>query len=397
MLGFVLGVVTGLMLVLPYLNLFGAPVAYTATLSIFIVGIVLSKKPIPGYGKFLIFLLPVAYIYFVGFMNGNFDPVSVILRNGIFLIAAMNLLMHIVNNNVLTKFLLGLGLVALVNSSVAIMQYYDVAGARYASLAFLQLYDAGDLMEQFVESTGLRVFGLQPASHIFAYTSSFLTSVFLLALLFYKSYARLLIASLIFISLVLAYSVFLSAQRTAFWPLLIPFGYVFYRLLLRSHSRVIGVFFALTLIALAIWLSGSDEVFDESVMARLFEGFGQTSADQVRASTWDAAYAIISADPLFGTGYKSANLDVGIHNAFLNGWAILGIFWVLLFTFPFIWFSFRTLHGKSVPQRVIAVSILSILFLNMMFHSYVPTLNDIVFFIALSLLIVFQKFARKAS
>jgi multisubunit Na+/H+ antiporter MnhF subunit len=88
---------------------------------------------------------------------------------------------------------------------------------------------------------------------------------------------------------------------------------------------------------------------------------------------------------------------VGIHNALLNGWAMLGIFWLLFFTFPFIGFAFRSLYRKNLPQRIVAVSILAIIFLNMMFHSYVPTLNDVVFYIALSMLIVLQKFAKEVS
>jgi hypothetical protein len=102
------------------------------------------------------------------------------------------------------------------------------------------------------------------------------------------------------------------------------------------------------------------------------------ASDAERAASWIEGWRVLEEDPYLGMAYGSYGGRVGIHNAFLGGWARYGMPWLVLVGAAIVltcWY-FLVARTASLQARISAVMFVGIMLANALFHTSAPTLND---------------------
>ena len=380
---FLLGCSSGSVVILPHVKWGPIPITYVTCALLFALGLLLLPKTRRRYSlSFLWLSAPAAYIALLGVFMDGIDPSQVLARNLSALLAGLILICFVRDRRSLQAALLGLSVPVLMNVSAALAQSFDFGGLGSFVAGMADMVGQDD-DEDISDVAGFRIYGLQGKAHVFAYNMALIGVMFLLAVPYIHSrMARTLCLST---ALLCGFAVFLSAQRSAFWPLVFAYAVLGATMLLQRGHR--GKLVAGSALAIAVgflfYFSGNISE-SNSAVARLYTGFGEQGGDFVRAASWSAAEDVIFMDPWFGRAFFHYAQGIGIHNAFLGGWARFGVFWLISFLAIVSLHLIRLARQIPVYLKIGEVCILGLLAGNYFFHSQIPTFNDMIFYISLA-------------
>ncbi len=392
-----LGISTSLVIILPYIKVYDLPLAYVMCITIF----ALSYFFLKIRGNFVskssfILTFPVLYIAIIGLALETGNVLQILSRNGVSFICALGMIYFIRDRDLLMRFMAGFSILVIINVMVAFGQFFDIFDLRLVTLTLIKLSGADYVPDEAeILFSSFRIPGLQIAAHIFAYNAAIISLMFFVTSILTPKKNKYLFIYFLIISIACATVVLLSAQRTSFWPMILALvGALIFRFQAKDMRYSMFIVIALALVGFSAFSAVQS---DFSVTGRLLSSAGEQSSDSIREATWEAAIKVIEEDPWFGRAYDRYQGVNGIHNGFLNGWAMFGLPWLILFTGGLGYYMYRIRRHLRGEEKFLFYSFVLIIFANMGFHTMVPSLNDVIYFPALAYASMFQRWSQSDS
>jgi hypothetical protein len=379
-LAFSLGIAVGLVLTVPQIRPFGIPVAYAMLVAVLLWSSLHGLRvPPPVPPLIAVWAVPVAYAVAHDVSVAAGETLQLFVRNAVALGAAWLLVVTMRDYRRGMATLAGLGLVMLVDSGVGIGQ---ALGAEWAVLAALPFASEEINAEVLGGQSVTRSWGIHAYRHMYAYTVSlwvFATFAWLACAPSTRSRLKPLVVLSLLVGVV---ALVLSGQRSAVGSVLASMVVVVL-VMVRSNPRALAALLTLGLLAVAAGLAlFADEA--PAALQRLLSGV-DVASDAERAASWIEGWRVLEEDPYLGMAFGSYGGRIGIHNAFLGGWARYGLPWLAVVALAVVltcWY-FLVASKASLPARVAALMFVGIMLANAMFHTSAPTLNDMPFLILL--------------
>jgi O-antigen ligase len=388
---FLLGVAVSMVMFIPAFSLGGFPLGYMAIITILLFSLFKRKlqNPFVRYPLLLVWILPITYVLVYSAISQSPNFIQVAARSSMPMLCVLVMVIHIHKEEEFMWFMLGMLPLGTLNAFVALGQYFNYSKIVNFGLIFI---DEKQLNLWEVTEGRARVWGIMLRSHIFAYAQALWTFIGFWTLLIFKKDLKWNIFSLLLIGVFImsCMSVYASGQRTAIWVLFPALLLLF--AMTKGINKTVIVLFAAIVIVFFIDVSEFThrQAFTSRVMA--LPSFGSEDA---RIESWRIAWDVISNAPFFGD-ISAYDHYIGIHNGFLGGWVHFGIFWFLLVVNAYLQTIKYVLQkqNKYFWIRVAGMLLILMCIANTMFHSAIPTLNDMPFLIAVGFMIILLNLKR---
>lgn len=183
-------------------------------------------------------------------------------------------------------------------------------------------------------------------------------------------------------------------------------------LICAQRASIVGFVFAMTLMAMRgantlgrniytisfISISSlfliyiASNLYSSSFLYRLdykFSDFFYGNSDLLRLESIFAGLDAFLSNPFIGAAYSEINSVISPHNAFVNGLAHFGIFYLVVISYIFyLWHNLIKINFWSIFP-------ISLCFFTLMTHSSIPFYNDVNFSLIILLIYIFNEDRKK--